>query len=55
MKPILISLGDPAGIGPEVTFKAIKLIKNHPGILIGHPNVNLNQLNPTQIISGQMN
>jgi 4-hydroxythreonine-4-phosphate dehydrogenase len=32
--PICITLGDPAGIGPEVTFKAIKGIPNHPGIIL---------------------
>ena len=39
MKPILISLGDPYGIGPEVTEKAISSLNNHPGIiLLGHPD-----------------
>ena len=35
---INITLGDPAGIGPEVTFKALRSIKTHPGIvLFMHP------------------
>ena len=38
MKPLLVSLGDPAGIGSEVTQKAIQNIPNHPGIILfGHP------------------
>ena len=38
MPPILITLGDPAGIGPEVTLKAIKECSNHSGIILfGHP------------------
>ena len=37
MSVIVISLGDPAGIGPEVTTKAISKIKEHQGIvLVGH-------------------
>ena len=37
MSAIVISLGDPAGIGPEVTTKAISKIKEHQGIvLVGH-------------------
>ena len=40
MPPICITIGDPAGIGPEVTFKAIKNLNNHPGILIFlHPSM----------------
>lgn len=43
MPPICITLGDPAGIGPEVTFKAIKTTHSHPGIILFmheqcHPN-----------------
>ena len=41
MRPICITLGDPAGIGPEVTFKALKNIKSHPGIILFmHPAMN---------------
>ncbi len=32
--PICITLGDPAGIGPEITLKALKKIKLHHGIVI---------------------
>ncbi|MEK9728282.1 MAG: 4-hydroxythreonine-4-phosphate dehydrogenase PdxA, partial [Candidatus Margulisiibacteriota bacterium] len=39
MPPIVITLGDPAGIGPEVTLKAIEKLNTHPGIiLVGHPS-----------------
>lgn len=37
MPPILITLGDPAGIGPEVTLKALKECNKHSGIILfGH-------------------
>ena len=62
MPPICITVGDPAGIGPEVTFKALKKIQSHPGILlfmhesmINHPNNELQlstfdgQLSPGEI------
>ncbi|MGA0242641.1 MAG: 4-hydroxythreonine-4-phosphate dehydrogenase PdxA [Candidatus Marinamargulisbacteria bacterium] len=39
MAPILISLGDPRGIGSEVTQKAIQSLTDHPGIILfGHPD-----------------
>ena len=34
MSAIVIALGDPAGIGPEVTFKAIQQLPHHPGIIL---------------------
>lgn len=34
MPPICITLGDPAGIGPEVTFKALHTLHSHPGIIL---------------------
>lgn len=37
MSGIAITLGDPAGIGPEVTEKAIQQLTSHPGIILfGH-------------------
>lgn len=39
MPPLLISLGDPAGIGPEVVEKALQGMEWHDGcILVGHPD-----------------
>ena len=34
MEPIVISTGDPAGIGPEVTFLAIQKLTSHPPIVL---------------------
>ena len=40
MPPICITTGDPAGIGPEVTFKALRKLQQHPGIIIFmHPQL----------------
>ena len=39
MNPIAITMGDPAGIGPEVTLSAINKLSEHPGIILfGHPD-----------------
>ena len=39
MNPIAITMGDPAGIGPEVTLSAINKLNAHPGIILfGHPD-----------------
>ena len=39
MNPIAITMGDPAGIGPEVTLSAINKLNSHPGIILfGHPD-----------------
>ena len=42
MHPIVISTGDPAGIGPEVTLKAINALHDHPPIIITIHNETLN-------------
>jgi 4-hydroxythreonine-4-phosphate dehydrogenase len=39
IKPVGITLGDPAGIGPEITIKALKKIKNRNLLLIGSRQV----------------
>ena len=50
MPPICITLGDPAGIGPEVTFKALETCHEHPGILLfGHPDTIYNASHSLQI------
>jgi 4-hydroxythreonine-4-phosphate dehydrogenase len=39
MAPIVLSLGDPAGIGPQVSVSAVAALRDHSGvILVGHPD-----------------
>ena len=42
MDPIIITLGDPAGIGPEVTFKALDSLTQHPPIILFMSEATLN-------------
>lgn len=38
MKPIVITSGDPAGVGPEVALKAMASLTNHPPIILIGPS-----------------